>query len=153
MRSAAMPAACLFLLMAAACRQVGAAPTTLGLACLKGKQVDLVRSKDLIQALGAALNGPHCANIGKALAQLQSARAPGGRKLHEGKPLNRAVAEQELRTARADPEFMRRLTGAAEGVTDPTARLVVEAALLDDDGYFAARQLLMEDILKAQEAR
>lgn len=153
MANAAMRAACVYVLIAWAWTPAGAATAPQEPSCLKGRQVDLVRSKDLIQALGTALTGPQCANIGKVLAQLQSAKAPGGRKLHEGKPLNRAAAEQELKTARADPEFMRRLTSASEGVADPTARMVVEAALLEDDGYFAARQLLMEDIVKAQETR
>ena len=121
--------------------------------CLKGKQIDELRTSSLGSAVWTALFGKQCSAVVKVLAQLQANKVPGGRKLHEGKPLDHAAARAELQKARTDPEFAGKLAAASEGVTDRTGRLVVEAALLDDDGYFAARQLLMEDIVKAQEVR
>lgn len=121
--------------------------------CLKGKQAELVRASGLIEGLIKAFQGPHCGSVAKVLAQLQSAKVPGGRKLHEGKPLNRQAAQQELNSARSGSEFMRKLEAASDGVTDPIARMVVEAALLDEEGYFSARQWVMEEIAAAQEKR
>lgn len=155
MRSNKLRAACTHALVAWACTAVGtsgaaAAPQAV---CPNDKQLDELRSSNFLKAVGSALTGTHCSAVIKVLAQLQATKKPGGRKLHEGKPLDRAAAQAELLKARSDPDFTRKLTAVSEGVTDPTGRLVVEAALLDDEGYFAARQLLMEDILKAQEVR
>lgn len=126
---------------------------TAGTSCLKGKQAEAVRSSSLFDALKSALNGPQCAGLVKVLTKLQASAVPGGRKLKEARPLDRAAAQAELAKARSDPEFTRLLASASQGVTDPTGRMVVEAALLDDQGYFDAHQLLMEDIAKTQEAR
>jgi hypothetical protein len=122
--------------------------------CLKGKQAELVRASWLIEAIGKAWSGPQCAQLARVVAQLQGRSVSGGRKLHGDKPLDQQAARQELQAARADAQFMRKLDIAAEGVTDPTARLAVEAALLDDEGYFSARQLLIDEIAaKTQEAK
>lgn len=122
-------------------------------ACLKGKAIEELRTSSLWDAVQAALSGPQCGAVVKVLAQLQASKVSGGRKLHEGKPLDRAAAKAELQQARSSPEFTGRLAAALEGVTELNGRLVVEAALLDDEGYFSASRLLMEDIAKAQEAR
>lgn len=124
-------------------------------ACPKGKAMEELRNSitSLFDAVQAALTGPQCGAVLKVLAQLQANTVPGGRKLHEGKPLDRAAAKAELQEARSSPEFTGRLAAALEGVTELNGRLVVEAALLDDEGYFSASRLLMEDIAKAQEAR
>lgn len=150
MRSNNLRAACAHALLAWACMAAAAAPQAV---CPNDKQLDELRSSNFLKAVGSALTGTHCSAVVKVLAQLQATKKPGGRKLHEGKPLDRAAAQAELLKARSDPDFTSKLTAVSEGVTDPTGRLVVEAALLDDEGYFAARQLLMEDILKAQEVR
>lgn len=143
-------ATCALALVTWACSVSVAAPQA---ACPNDKQLDELRSSNFLKAVASALTGTHCGAVVKVLEQLQSTKKSGGRKLHEGKPLDRAAAQAELQKARSDPDFTRRLAAASNGVTEPTGRLVVEAALLDDEGYFAARQLLMEDILKTQEAR
>ena len=122
--------------------------------CLKGKQAELVRASDLFAALKSVWSGPQCAQVGRVVAQLQARPVQGGRKLQGAKALDAEAARKELEAARADPEFTRKVAAASEGVTDPTARLVVETALLEDEGHFSASQLLMDEIAaKTQGAR
>lgn len=119
-------------------------------ACLKS--VDHLRSSSLFQALKTAFTGEQCSSVLRVLGELQKGKSAGGRKLKPGQ-FDRAAAEKELAAARADPAFTENLRTASSGVADPAARKVVEAALLEDAGYFGARELLMNELFELSRAK
>jgi hypothetical protein len=128
----------------------GAAVAASETPCLKADGVE--RSSSLFAALKTAIAGQQCSSVMRVLVELQKGKTPGGRKLKPGQ-FDRAAAEKELATARADPAFNESLRAALSGVTDPTARKVVEAAVLDDAGYFGARELLMNELFELSGAK
>lgn len=118
--------------------------------CVKSDAVE--RKSSLFAALTSAIAGPQCSSVMRVLVELQKGKSAGGRKLKPGH-FDRAAAEKELATARADPAFNESLRAALSGVTDPAARKVVEAAVLDDAGYFSARELLMNELFELSGAK
>lgn len=120
--------------------------------CVSGPAAEKLRSSQFFQAVWDAFRGPQCANVVRVLSELQSKPVAGGRKLHD-KPFDRAAAQKELQAARADSEFVAKLGPALQGISDANARKVVEAAVLEDLGFFGARQLLMEELAQVQGAR
>lgn len=116
------------------------------------KAVDQLRSSSLLDALVTAVKGPQCSSVIRVLGELQKGKSAGGRKLKPGQ-FDRAAAEKELVAARADPAFKESLRAALNGVTDPAARKVVEAAVLEDAGYFGARELLMNELFELSGAK
>jgi hypothetical protein len=116
------------------------------------KAVDQLRSSSLLDALWTAVKGPQCSSVIRVLGELQKGKSAGGRKLKPGQ-FDRAAAEKELVAARADPGFKESLRTATSGVTDPAARKVVEAAVLEDAGYFGARELLMNELFELSGAK
>jgi hypothetical protein len=115
------------------------------------KAVDQL-SSSLFEALKTAVKGEQCSSVVRVLLELQKGKSAGGRKLKPGQ-FDRAAAEKELAMARADPVFNDSLRTALSGVTDPAARKVVEAAALDDAGYFGARELLMNELFELSGAK
>ena len=120
--------------------------------CLKGKEADRLRTSDFFEAVKLAMVGEQCSSVLRVLSELQSKRVSGGRKLHD-KPFDRAAAQKELQAARADAGFVATLGTALQGISDANARKGVEAAVLENLGYFGARQLLVEELMQTQGAR
>jgi hypothetical protein len=116
------------------------------------KSIDKLQSSSLLDALSKAVTGPQCSSVIRVLGELQKGKSAGGRKLKPGQ-FDRAAAEKELTVARADPAFKESLRAALSGVTDPAARKVVEAAVLEDAGYFGARELLMNELFELSGAK
>jgi hypothetical protein len=116
------------------------------------KDASQLRKSDLVSALSTAIAGSQCSSVLRVLAELQNGKRSGGRKLND-KPLDVAAAQKELVAARADTQFTARLNAALSGVSDPNARKVVEAAVLDDLGYFGARELLVGELFQTSGAK
>ncbi|KIY42253.1 MULTISPECIES: hypothetical protein [unclassified Pseudomonas] len=94
-------------------------------------------------------NGPaqsDCGSLASVFSRLASTRKVGGRKLEEDRPFNAQAAQSDLASAEADPEVRPRLEKIRKEVTDPTQRLVYEAAVLDEEGYYGARDLRINQI-------
>jgi hypothetical protein len=116
--------------------------------CIKAADAPRLRTSGFWEAVYEAFNGPQCQSVVRVLMQLQDGKKEGGRKLHD-KPLNKAAAEKELAEARADPDFKAQLDAALRGVNEPAGRRIVEAAVLEDLGYFGARELLVNELAAA----
>lgn len=86
-----------------------------------------------------------CISLQNVLRRLMSHASAAGKKLEENKPLNAPAAAQERREALADAEFVAALNDLLTGETDPLRRLLLEAALLDEHGHYAARDLLVRE--------
>jgi hypothetical protein len=87
-----------------------------------------------------------CGSLMSVLDRLFNTRKTGGRKLEVDRPFNASAAQAELTKAQADPEVRPRLEKIRKEVTDPTRRLVYEAAVLNDEGYYSARDLRINQL-------
>jgi len=87
-----------------------------------------------------------CGSLTSVFNRLASTHKVGGRKLEEDRPFDAQAAQADLAKAQADPEVRPRLEKIHKEVTDPTRRLVYEAAVLDDEGYYGARDLRINQI-------
>lgn len=87
-----------------------------------------------------------CGSLLSVLDRLSNTRKAGGRKLEEDRPFNAQAAQADLAKAQADPEVRQRLEKIRKEVTDPTRRLVYEAAVFDEEGYYGARDLRINQI-------
>jgi hypothetical protein len=82
-----------------------------------------------------------CDSVFVALASLLNANPIGGKKLEPTAPLDRAAAQAELDSALKKPEVQQAIDGIKARVTDEDVRMVLEAAVFDNDGEFRARDL------------
>lgn len=87
-----------------------------------------------------------CGSLLSVLDRLFNTRKTGGRKLEEDRPFDAQAAQANLAKAQADPEVRPRLQKVAKEVSDPTRRKVYEAAVLDEEGYYSARDLLINQL-------
>ena len=87
-----------------------------------------------------------CASLASVLNKLASRGKTGGRRLEDEKPLDPLQAQAELQKALSDPEIRARLEKIREDVQDEDARLVYEAAILDEEGYYDARELKIQQL-------
>ena len=72
----------------------------------------------------------------------------GGRKLEEDKPLDVKVAQANLDAALKSPEVKARLEKARKDIPDEKQRLAYEASILDEEGYYSARELKIQQLLQ-----
>ena len=109
-------------------------------------------------ALGAGVQdaskkgGPPLADCGSLTSVLKKVARQGkvgGRQLEKDRPLNVAEAEANLAAARRNPALRRRLERVAAEVQDPAVRLAYEAAVLDEEGFYAARDLKIQQLQQA----
>ncbi len=104
---------------------------------------------NLAKLAQATENGPaqsDCGSLASVFSRLASTRKVGGRKLEEDRPFNAQASQSDLASAEADPEVRPRLEKIRKEVTDPTQRMVYEAAVLDEEGYYGARDLRINQI-------
>ncbi|VVP92441.1 hypothetical protein PS918_03372 [Pseudomonas fluorescens] len=87
-----------------------------------------------------------CGTLMSVINRLLSTHKTGGRKLEEDRPFNAQEAQANLAKAQADPEVRPRLDKIKKEVSDPTRRLVYEAAVLDEEGYYSARDLRINQL-------
>ena len=87
-----------------------------------------------------------CGSLMSVLDRLVNTRKTGGRKLEEDRPFNAQQAQADLTKAQADPEVRPRLEKIKKEVSDPTRRLVYEAAVFDEEGYYGARDLRINQL-------
>ena len=104
--------------------------------------VDTVSKKD----------GPplaECGSLTSVLKKVARQGKVGGRQLDKDRPLNVAEAEANLAAARRNAALRRRLDRIATEVQDPAVRLAYEAAVLDEEGFYAARDLKIQQLQQA----
>lgn len=97
----------------------------------------------VLASLAAPWKTTNCSALLRILRMAGGAPVSGGRKLENDKPLDVAAAERELAQARADNSVAAELATELEGETDPVRRMLLEAAVLQDNGLYLARDLLV----------
>jgi hypothetical protein len=91
-----------------------------------------------------------CGSLTTVWGKITRQGKTGGRQLEKDRPLNVAEAEANLATALKNPVVRERLDRVAMEVDDPGARLVYEAAILDEEGFYAARDLKIQQLQAAK---
>jgi hypothetical protein len=91
-----------------------------------------------------------CSSLTSVWAKVTKQKKVGGRQLEKERPLNPAEAQANLAAAQKDPAIRARLERAAKEIADPIVRLVYEAAILDEEGFYAARDLKIQQLQQAQ---
>jgi len=87
-----------------------------------------------------------CNSLRNILKRLSGSSVSGGKKLEASKALDPVAAGRERAAAKAETEFAAELAALQAQETDPVRRLVLEAALLDENGKYAARDLVLSEI-------
>lgn len=100
----------------------------------------------LLQLIWSDNEPVECGALTSVLDSVVNGRKTGGRKLEEDRPFNAQAAQADLAKAQADPEVRQRLEKIRKEVSDPKRRLVYEAAALDEEGYYGARDLRINQL-------
>lgn len=107
---------------------------------------DNARATSVMQQIQNEKPQAECGSLTSVFDRLVNTRKAGGRKLEEDRPFNAQAAQADLAKAQADPEVRQRLEKIRKEVADPTRRLVYEAAALDEEGYYGARDLRINQL-------
>lgn len=112
--------------------------------CEARSSVDDVKGQRFTQAFSAPAQV--CGSLRAVLKRLFSREAAAGRKLEKDRPLNLDSARREYKTAMADPALAAQLKTLQAEESDPLRRRALEAALLDEQGHYEARDLVLREI-------
>ena len=91
---------------------------------------------------------PPCASAKTVTDKLFNQEKKGGRGLEADKPLDLKEAQANLDSALKNPEIRARMEKARRDITDGNVRLAYEAAILDDEGFYSARELKIQQLLQ-----
>lgn len=95
-----------------------------------------------------AASKPPCGSGKAVLSRVVSRDKTGGRKLEPEKPLDSRKAQANLDAALKDPGIKARIDQARAEISDENVLLAHEAAILDDEGYYDARELKIQQLLQ-----
>lgn len=93
-------------------------------------------------------SNPPCASAKVVAYKLVNREKTGGRKLQGDKPLDLKKAQANLDLALKNPELKGRIEKAHRDIIDENARLAFEAAIFDEEGYYDARELKIQQLLQ-----
>ena len=103
---------------------------------------------EAIKSVAGVAQADECGSLKTVFGRLAKRQIVGGRKLEKDKPLDTAAAQADLDEALKDAEVRARIDKVRATVTDENARLIYEAAILDDEGHPGARDLLVAQVLE-----
>ena len=87
-----------------------------------------------------------CGSVKVVLSRVVSREKTGGRKLEPDKPLDVRKAQANLDAALRDPEIKARVDRARVEIKDENVLLAYEAAVFDEEGYYDARDLKIQQL-------
>ncbi|NJO13094.1 MAG: hypothetical protein HC872_06095 [Gammaproteobacteria bacterium] len=93
--------------------------------------------------LSQLLDGQHCSSARTVLDKYRNRKVVAGRKLEDDKPLDVAAAQANLDQALADPAISDLFAKARAATSDEIALTLYQATILDAEGYYLARDLLV----------
>lgn len=96
--------------------------------------------------MGKTSESAPCGSLETVLNQIVKRDRKGGRKLEKDRPFDVTAARADLEDARSDPEISSRIAQANKQGLDENTRMVYEAAILDDEGHYSARDLLVQQL-------
>lgn len=121
-----------------------------GVDCKGLKDLNL-GSSDPLQQLLSAIKGDskaraECGSLASVLDRVVNTRKRGGRRLEDERPFDPNEAQANLAQAHGDPAVRRRLEQIRKDVPDGPQRLLYEAATLDEEGYYSARDMRIREL-------
>ena len=93
---------------------------------------------------GAPSRGASCRSLADVLNKVSYHSATGGRRLEKDKPFDPAEAQANMDLALQDPEIRSQIENIRREIEEENVRLVYEAAIYDDEGYYDARELIIQ---------
>lgn len=103
--------------------------------------------KDAPQQLQAVNpQGASCASLTSVMGLVIHRNKTGGRRLEEKKALNVTAAQAEVNKALADSKIRAKVDKLKQQVPDEQVRLYLEAAIFDEEGYYGARDLRVQQL-------
>lgn len=87
-----------------------------------------------------------CASVVVAVQNLVNNSRTGGRSLEPNAPLDRAAAQAEVDAALQEPEVKQAIEAVHQAYPDEDVRLLMEAAVFDEHGSYAARDLRLAQL-------
>ncbi len=89
-------------------------------------------------------NEVDCNSVLTVIGKVKRSDKVGGRKLEKDKPFDPVEAQANLDSALQDPEIRTRIEKIRSEIKDEDVRLVYEAATFDEEGYYDARELIIQ---------
>jgi len=124
-------------------------PAALAQKCVGLMQIPPNASSSLIAFFNSFMaSNPPCGSGKAVLNRIVSRDKTGGRKLEPDKPLDTKKAQANLDAALADPAIKARIDKARAEIRDESVLLAYEAAVFDDEGYYDARELRVQQLLQ-----
>lgn len=87
-----------------------------------------------------------CGSVKVVLSRVVSREKTGGRKLEPDKPLDLKKAQANQDAALRDPEIRARVEKARVEIKDENVLLAYEAAVFDEEGFYDARDLKIQQL-------
>lgn len=87
-----------------------------------------------------------CGSINVILDRTLNRKRSGGRRLESDRPFDEAQAQSNLDAALRDPAVKARIEQGRKVITEETALLAFEAAVLDEEGFYGARDLRVQQL-------
>lgn len=84
-----------------------------------------------------------CDSLRLVLRKIKDNKRIAGRQLEGEKPFDQMSAQKDLDVARREPPIRSRIENIRREVADENARLALEAAVLDEEGHYGGRDLLI----------
>lgn len=117
---------------------------------LPPRVVERIRTMARSMEAQAVPMGMACSDLGKVLGRLVHGSRQAGKKLEDDKPLDVSAAQAELdRALQQNPEFKAQLEALRSSVTDEQERMLYEAALLQSNSLYGARDLRLQQFKQA----
>lgn len=98
--------------------------------------------------LAAQIPDEQCVALASVMSKVTEQKTTGGRRLEDDKPLDIPAAQADLAKALEDETLRTQYNAAQTTYENELARLIYQAMILDEEGFYAARDLL---ILQAKE--
>ena len=94
----------------------------------------------------AKAGGTACASFRTVIGKVIGRDMTAGRRLEKDRPFNPAAAQANEEKALRDPEVRKRIAALRREVPDETVRLLYEAVVFDEEGYYDARELRIQQL-------
>jgi len=144
---------CTFLCLAAAAVLLSGGAAAQAPTCVGLLQIPPNASSGLVEFVKSfAAANPPCGSGKTVLNQVLKRDKTGGRKLEPDAPFDSAKAQANLAAALRNSAVKARLAKAAEQIRDPSVLLAYEAAVLDEEGFYEARDLKLRQLAQRLDA-
>jgi hypothetical protein len=94
----------------------------------------------------AKAGGSACGSFLTVIGKLISRDVTAGRRLEKDRPFNPAAAQADVDAALRNPDVRKRIDALRREVPDETVRLMYEAVVFDEEGYYDARELRIQQL-------